>query len=291
MKKHYSIYYLFAATIALVAVSCSKESAPDTTPQAVHFTTAIATPSTTRASGAAWAANDRVGIRMFDAQGATVNAYDNRLYTVSDPAAGTLTPSAEDMYYPLDGSKVGFSAYYPYQQGVTETYSINIADQSKPADIDLLYAKTAVVYAKKTTAVPLAFSHQLSKFVIKTQKGAGITSLAGMSVTLNGMPTTASFNLHSGVLGTPATLQTIPTLSVTDGALYEAIVIPGKDIANVTLDFTIGNETFKWKPNALTFEPGKAHEWEVTVSRSAVSGIQGAITDWTTQNNGNGVAH
>lgn len=296
MKRHFLISYILSAFLALAAVSCNKESAPDTPRRAVRFNAAaanVALPESrsTRATDASWTLNDRVGIRMFNTQGNTVTGYENWLYTVSNAANGTFVPAAEDMYYPVDGSKVGFTAYYPYREAVTDSYAIDIKDQSNPAAIDLLYVKTAVDYTKENTSVPLAFNHQLSKFIIKTSVGNGITSLAGMSVTISGMPTTAAFNLHSGVSDTPANIADIFPVTVTDGALYHAIVIPGKDIANVTVDFKVGNETFTWQPNALTFEPGKSYIWEVTVGRTAVTVVGSDIKDWITVELGTGISN
>ena len=286
MKKY---IYLAIAIAALSA--CSKENEPQVeTPQQVQFTTAIAKP-VTRASGTQWSAGDKVGIRMFDAADATIAGYNNIPYTTN--ATGGLVPDGEDMYYPLNGSNVGFLAYYPYKQGTTDTYAVNIADQSKPEAIDLLYAKTATDYNKRSTAVPLTFSHKLSKFVIKTKVGAGITSLLGMTVTTK-CRTTASFNIKSGLLDNYDNLATINFKTIKEGEQYEAIILPVASASaenSMTVRFIIGTDEYVWKvPSNATFTAGNSHEWEITVTRTGVSGIQGTINPWLSGPGGSGNA-
>ena len=276
---------LYAVFVAMACTACSKENENvSTTPQAVRFTTSIAT----KATGAKWAQRDSIGIRMFDGSNNTVNGYTNRLYTTD--TLGVLTSAAEDMYYPLDGSNVGFSAYYPYLPNLTDTYTVDVTNQSVPTKIDLLYAHSAVSYNKRTAMVPLTFNHSLSKFVIKTHAGVGISSLAGMQVTIQGMNTSAPFHLTDGTFGTPTQVAPLPTRTITDGEQYEAIVIPAATLSAITVEFTLSGELFTWHAPALTFEAGKAHEWEVTVTRTGVSGIQGSIIPWTNGTGGSGSA-
>ena len=286
--------YFFLATVVIASLSaCNEEEINNQVDnqQAVHFTTAIANKAATRAAGTQWTAGDKIGIRMFDAASATVNNYDNVPYTID--AAGIITPADADMYYPLDGSNVGFLAYYPYKQGITDTYSLNIADQSTPEAIDLLHAKTTVDYNKRSTAVPLTFRHKLSKFVIKTQKGAGITSLAGMTVTTK-CRTTASFNLKSGSLDNYDNLAAINFRTIKEGEHYEAIILPVASASaenSMTVRFVIGTDEYVWKvPTTAAFTAGSIHEWEITVSRTAVTGIQGTIAPWSTGPGGSGTA-
>ena len=288
MKK----YILLAVSIVALS-ACSKENSDMLTEkQAVRFTTEItAKTAITRAAGGTWTAGDKIGIRMSDADGATVTDYDNMPYIAN--AAGNLTPAGTDMYYPLNGSNVAFSAYYPYQQGLTDTYPVNIADQSRPEAIDLLYAKTTADYNKRSATVPLAFSHQLSKFVIKTKKGKGIASLAGMTVETK-CRTTASFNLKSAELNNYNNLAAITFRTVKEGEQYEAIILPVANASaenSMTVRFTIGADEYVWKvPATAAFTAGNSHEWEITVTRTEVSGIQGSITPWTTGPGGSGTA-
>lgn len=288
MKKY---IFLAIATVALSACNKEGEYQAESQQAAVRFTAAIASETTSRASDARWTAGDMVGVRMTDASGNTITGYDNMPYTVN--AARDLTPTGTDMYYPLDGSNVGFSAYYPYQQGITDTYAVNIADQTKPEAIDLLYAKTTASYNKRSAYVPLTFSHQLSRFVIRTKRGAGIASLAGMTVSTK-CRTTAAFDLQSGVLDSYDHLATISFKAERDGERYEAIILPVAAASaqnSMTVRFIIGTEEYVWKvPATAAFASGYSHEWEVTVTRTGVSGIQGSITPWTTGIGGSGTA-
>lgn len=288
MKKY---IFLAIATVALSACNKENEYQAENQQAVVRFTAEIASKTTSRATGMQWTAGDMVGVRMADATETTVARYDNMPYTAS--TAGDLTPTGTDMYYPLDGSNVGFSAYYPYQQGITDTYTVNLANQSQPEAIDLLYAKTTASYNKRSASVPLTFSHQLSRFVIRTKRGAGIASLAGMTVSTK-CRTTAAFNLQSGVLDSYDHLATISFKVGKDGEQYEAIILPVAAASaqnSMTVRFIIGTEEYVWKvPATSAFASGYSHEWEVTVTRTGVSGIQGSITPWTTGIGGSGTA-
>lgn len=254
----------------------------------------------TKAAGTTWTAGDAIGIYMVD-NGATtvVMNTENKQYTT--PAGdGNFTPiTGSEIYYPQTG-KVDFISYYPWKASGTggienNLYPINVAVQSSPESIDLLWAKadnSGAGYDKNNGgAVALPFRHQLSKIVLLTKADPSINpaKLDGMTVTITGMNTTGTFNVLTGAFGAPATPADITPQTVTDGGQYEAIILPRKVAAqgDVTVEFALSNnETFVWKPEAgKEFESGKIHEWTITLTRTGVTAT-GTIKPWDTTGTG-----
>ena len=60
---------------------------------------------------------------------------------------------------------------------------------------------------------------------------------------------------------------------------------------SMTVRFIIGTDEYVWKvPSNATFTAGNSHEWEITVTRTGVSGIQGTINPWLSGPCGSGNA-
>ncbi|WP_295940651.1 fimbrillin family protein [uncultured Alistipes sp.] len=294
-------FFTLAAVAALTvaATSCSKDNektsgGDDLVP--VSFTSGIAT----RASGAAWTAEDQIGVYMLDEQFDVVTPYANKAYkTAVAGTTGTFTAvDGVDMYYPQDGSEVMFMAYYPYHSTLdaTESFVLDLSAQDTPAKvekIDLMRVTELDTYSKTDPEVELVFEHQLSKFIINAiaDPSLGKSSLAGMTVTIRNVYIDITYKPETGDLATTsgAVLASIAPLTITDGVVYEALVLPVYTQPEV--DFTIDGETFTWKPAGSIFEAGKEHTWDVTLKYTGVEGIQASIKPWDpTGTGGTGIA-
>lgn len=197
--------------------------------------------------------------------------------------------TGHEVYYPINGNSVDFIAYYPYvaEQALSTAYPVNVATQTSQAAIDLLWAKTAGKN-KTSGTVALTFDHKLSKLIIKTVAGVGLTAtdLANLTVTAKGMNTEAPFDLKTGTLGTAAASAAIAPAVVTKGSQYEAVVLPAVFAAagSLTMEFALNNaesEVFVWEcPANEAFEPGKEYTYTMTISRTGVS-FTCTINPWT----------
>lgn len=276
---------------AVAFTSCNVNDEIDDGNEPVRFTAGIDqqavanAPAGTRAAGTTWG-NDAIGIFMTES-GTT--HYANSKYTTTGDGKFTAAAGSE-MYYPMSGNTVTFTAYYPYESGAALGAPIDVEIETtqttgnQPA-FDLLYSSGATG-SKATAASPVAldFKHQLSKIVMNTTADASVGSaLAGMTVTIKGMNTKNTFNLATGALGaTSNTPAPITPRTVTDGTQYDAIIMPGSYSAgDVTVDFTVGSETFTWTLPATTFAPGNEYTYTVTLKRTGVQ-VTGTITAWIT---------
>ena len=138
-----------------------------------------------------------------------------------------------------------FVAYYPYAASLTgNLYKVNVTDQTKPADIDLLYSNNATGFAKGTTNNPqLQFAHKLSQIVFNITKDATVPSLDGLTITFKGLNTTADFALSDGTLTNEAAPTDIRAL--VNGAEASAIMIPAAALTGVKVVFVLNGKTFE----------------------------------------------
>lgn len=271
--------------------------------EAVSFTAAIETASNSRAAGPAtrttaggdeWAQGDMVGIFMLAAGGEITTAADvlaeNAPYTVADPATGALAPDGNDMYYPMEGS-VDFAAYYPYNAQADGTLAIDMIDQSDPAALDVLWARTDGV-SKSSAAVNLAFEHVLSKITFNITLGDGLEELTGddaTAVSLIGMPGSVTIDLSGGTLtrGAADEFTALKTeTSVGADATFSAIVIPQEagTVVRKAL-FTVDGEAYTWNiSDEEAFAAGDHYVYPVTVQKTGVTVGAPTIAAWERNN-------
>ena len=274
--------------LLLSALSCTQQDTLlQESPQAVRFTTEIVDNAATRATESQWTAGDAIGIRMTDVSGNIVDGYANVPY-IAD-VNGNFTPAEGDMYYPNSGVQVGFTAYYPYNATLQNgRFAVNLANQSNPEAIDLLHATTTAQYGKFSTGgVTLPFRHMMSKLVLKTQAGAGFTAadLTGMQVAIKRLNSHAIFNTATGELTDAVVAGIIIPHTVSDGAHYEAIVLPAVvAVVGQTMQvaFSVGGKEYVWDAPQMAFVSGQAHEWMVTISRTGITVAEGNIAPWVT---------
>ncbi|WP_018625860.1 fimbrillin family protein [Niabella aurantiaca] len=292
MYKKAQILPLAAGLMMVATASCKKDdvnNGPGTTPggNKLQFTSSIGANTGTKATGNAWEANDAIGLFMNAATGGSGLAANKQFTTTGD---GNFTEVGGPTTYPSDGSAVNFLAYYPYNAALTGTsYAVNVASQTNPAAIDLMYSSNATGFSKTSTSTPnLAFAHELSKLEITIKPGTGLASVAGVTAELQDQNTTASFDLATGTLGTGASPATINAKMETGGTdpVATAILLPLADAAGKKIIFTLNGVSYTWTlPAGARSEAGKKHSYTVALNGTAPSTtvvLLGAatITNW-----------
>jgi hypothetical protein len=249
------------------------------------------------AVGSTWEGNDAIGVFMVDNGATNVrNAEANKKYVTAAGATGNFTPDAGNtVYYPINGDKVDFIAYYPYTSSITSlgAYSVNVSNQSNLAAINLLYAKATNSgngYNKtNATPVALSFNHQLSKLTLNIAQPISSTQitaadLTSMTVRIDGLNTEASFNLATGTLGAASNVKTITPFTETAGAKYEAILLPGSfSGVSVTFTITAGSNpgVYVWNVPNGAFEAGKEYVYNIAFTGTSGNiSVTGIINAW-----------
>ena len=288
-------FILAGAVAALTLSSCSNNlddnSSWGSDSQNVKFSSYIEGQKTVKASGTTWTTGDKVGIFMKKA-GADLGAATaaNKQFVADD--RGNLTAADQALVYP-EGA-VDFVAYYPYTASVTENkVAVDVKNQSKPADIDLLYSNNATNVTASANAVHRGCKHQLATVRLNI-KAQGIASTAGLTATLTGSKTAGSFNLADGSLAvTDASAADIAFTVNAAGTQAEAIVLP-QNAANVKVKFTLNGKTVEQALPAAsaTWAAGNRYAIDVTLKGESTGEIyvnfgQATITDWTDVPGGN----
>ena len=304
MKKN---RFLAAAIIAsaVAGVSCNRNTpivVPDDQRAAVQFSSNIVTMnSVSRASANSWAVLDIIGIYMYEEN--TLDVVETKenipYFTETGGATGSFKPQGAVIYFPDNGDKVRFMAYYPYKGVVTDdsdVFKVDVSDQSDQSAIDLLYSFHAdAKYDKKSPGrkVSLVFTHQLTKVYVNVKAGDGLTNddLTNVAVSFAGLNTKADFALASGVLSNASAPQPIALKSATTpqnyAAGFESIVLPSATIPTAQIVFDLNNgdegsgvasDQFTWNfDQALA--PHAKHTLNATISRSGIV-VEATITDW-----------
>lgn len=251
----------------------------------------------TRAAGSVWDKNDAIGIYMVKSgQGLITNTIlaENKHYiTENGTSTGIFTPAntSAEINYPIDGSKVDFIAYYPYNKDIIVDYKypIDISVQTSQPAIDFLYSNNALALDKATPNIALGFKHKLTKVVFAITSG-DISDLSGLTVTIKGTKTKASFNLagneDSALVVDENSVADISANISSTGTNGEAIILPESGVGQRTFVFSLpSGESYTWQvPSTEIFEKGTKYTYNVQLQKSGAIKIDPdntTIEDWT----------
>ena len=288
---------LFVSAICvLTLISCSKDHEPQLTGNvdAKFFSTIGQMDS--RASNTTWSINDAIGIYALNTGTtlAAANIYNSgeniqHITPLGDGAFSVATAS-EAIIFPANGDVLDFIAYYPYKATIASyIYPVDVSNQSNLELIDLLYSNNASGN-KAAPTVALQFQHKLSKLIMNVSVGSGVTSLAGLTVSINDLNTQASFSLVDETLsgiGTPATLTPNVTIASDNlSATIEAILIPTQNINNAEIVFTLAGDTYTWTPGSRILLSEKKYTYAIEIAADALTATNpvGDINNWTEDN-------
>ena len=246
----------------------------------------------TRASDASWTTGDAIGIYMKktnNSLGSTALA-DNVKYVTND-GSSSFSPSdpSKAITLPYTGSKVDFIAYYPQKTSITSySYPVNLSDQSKQTDIDLLYSDNVKEITTSNPSVNLNFKHQLSKVVLNISSDKAGYSLSGLKIKISNVGVASMFSLIDGTLGLPTTIGNISMKVSSDGTTAEAILMPCADLSDKSFIFVLGEDNFILPFSNLSkissFEKSTKYMLDITLSPQvgATANLNNSnITNWT----------
>lgn len=294
MKAHHWI----AISLLTVMAGCSSssdEEPPVAQLVPINLSCSIARQETiSRATDYGFEAGDRIGLYVVNYNGSTPgtlqnngNHVNNMRFTYSD----TWTPESP-IYWKDEETKADFYLYYPYGTPTTlETYPFSVKEnQSSESNYkasDFLWGKTSGI-APTEKAINITAKHVFSCALIKVKAGNGFTeeSLAAsqMQVSINGVKTGATVNLHNGTV--TATGNSVNIIPLKEDGNYKALIVPQAITSDNLITITIDGREFKLKKD-FTFVSGKRHTFTVTVSKTS-NGINVNIGNWEDDDTDNG---
>lgn len=290
MKLSNLLYAGMLSSLALVSCTDNDENSEWTGSEGVVFTTSIQS----RVSGNSWNANDEVGIFMTPNGSEIASATAANKKYLAQTNGSLVAAPGEGVYLPATG-KVDFIAYYPYSNALSgNVMDVNVADQSKPGAIDLLYSnETKGVEAANGKTIALKFVRKMSKITLDMTKDETIESFEGLKVEMKGIATEGKFDLAKGTVkatdgkNTQAVAMNIGNVEA-HTAMATAIILPtaaATDQTKMDLTFTLAGKTFTHSIADLSaFEAGKNVTFKAKLSvnngKPVVTVGNATIKDW-----------
>lgn len=273
---------ILVSSFVLYSCSTDEDISPGVTPDSkeVRFFSSInETPRVgTRMMNSAWDSGDNIGIYMKEngkelSNTTIVSQADNIEYmTRRGDGVFTAADETQTIFFPEDGNKVDFIAYYPYQANVSNfKYPIDVSNQSSQSAIDLLYSNNSVGLSIESQQANLNFNHMLSKINFNFTAGEGVADLSELKVTIKSMPTLATFDLAKGTMDVDLTsVKNIEVKMSNEGKIGEAVLIPiGTKSIEVT--FSSGENAYTHTFSNLELRSGVKHSYNITIKDSGTS--------------------
>ena len=205
-----------------------------------------------------------------------IGSYTDYTYVASNDEGQMTLRGSTTPYYPGDGSNVDIRAYYPSTAGESFTVSSDQTTDANYKASDLMFASVSD-QARSTSAINLAFAHQMAKIIVNT------TAAEGSDITITGITLK---NIKPTVTFTPAAADVANVVGAASGEAVDitmtnngAALIPAQAVNGNFLVITTsaGNATYSL---TKTFAAGHQYTINLTVS-SAEIGTTTAITGWS----------
>lgn len=262
---------LLYLTLGLLFFSCSKEETEPTIEHAkIPITFSYQKSVDTRATDYGFETGDVIGVYITKWNGSTQttlkssgNYEDNKPFSYAN-SGFTYSPQ---IYYPSDGSKVDFYAYYP-QQTSSSASAINFKVKTNQSSGSNFTLSDFMISTKKncsasTQSIPLSFTHSLSRINI-TLDQATVPS-GTPQVYVCGMATSVKIDLVNMEYQTGSESEDI-TACLNGTRNYKAIVPPqtikaGKNFIKIV----IGGKTYTVKKDYdIILETGLEYSYTIS---------------------------
>lgn len=224
------------------------------------------------------------GIFILPANSGTINnnvLETNREYH-HEGSSSVSTLVGNQIFYPQQQA-IDIIGYAPYRSGISSTYSIDIRNQIDIKAIDFLYSNSNKNINKQSTAISLAFEHQLSMVNFHLQKSTSSSiDLNKLIISLEGFYDQAAFDLATGVIVN----KQLATNPIVIGAAREGIVIPHENINNRFFKFKQGTSEWIYKlPSIDIFEKGKQYDYLITIKDNNLTVELSSVAPWVLNSN------
>ena len=308
MKTTIKKKYLIFAAAALTLAACSNDD-ENLNGGPVELRLSSSLEVQTRAGndiqGAQFDADEDIDVFIHEdvAAGETATSqYDQPLLYTTMDANGNMSTNNQQ-YFPSSGKGVNIYAYYPSKavssiaEGAMEDFTIQ-SDQSTDENYklsDLMRGAANNPVERTRDAVPLTFSHLLTKVTVNLKQGNGQPDLEGAVVKLKGvLPTTTLITSTGNISEAKGTATDITVMKASANDDWGSAVIIPQTLSGEFFEVTLkdggvlrANINFQ---ETITFMSRKEYKYEITVNLTTLAVFSSAINDWTTESTGSGFA-
>ena len=290
------INYLFLAfVVVLVFLNCSKENSIDqeigkeVKVTATFSGMSVSSEVTTRVTDTSWEKDDAIGLFMMNSAVALdESALASNVKYITDGTQEFNNPSQNKIYYPFNKKNVDIIAYYPYDSSIKDlTYEIDVTNQIKLSDIDLLYSNEIKSVNSTAGIVNLHFIHQLVKVIIKLDVGDTGVELNKFSAIIANVNRSALFSLANGEISNKNDIGNINFNVRSNNKTAEAILLPEDDLSDKELIITIDETSFSLSLDNTAkdnkFKQSNIYTYSIALREGKgpiLDGLTATIEDW-----------
>ena len=210
---------------------------------------------------------DQVGIYILHS-GQLIEQATHRNVQMRISTDGPLKAST-DLLYPDATSSVDIIGYHPYTRigdGVS-SIPVIVSGQFRGLAEEILYAK---VTDMEPTASPvqLKFQYSLAKVEVEISSNSHLIDYAGITATLDGLPTKAKLSLCDGRIVEKEAVQPISMYQKScdsKTAIFEMLAIPTENV-EVKLTFLIEGKEYTTEMELMNIEAGKRYQLSVNIN-------------------------
>lgn len=256
-------FYISAALVLLMAVSCSKSGQGDyySDPDAVHFSAVVGSGTKTSPVGSAdeqtkFSSGDKVAISDGGA-----------FYSYSLNSSGEWTPVDPAKFIRWTSASTTFRAYYPVRDGVSVSSATLPTDQSTLdalASADWMTVTSTVSKPQDGFTVNLQFQRRTARVKVTIEK---------------------FLDEFNGKNPTISALSVCGTKTYCDGNAYYALSLPRSlesDLPLITLTVSFdGGTKVLYVKGIPTLEEGKTYSYSLTVGKNEVRVASVMVNEWT----------
>ncbi|WP_165044476.1 fimbrillin family protein [Dysgonomonas sp. ZJ709] len=238
-----------------------------------------------------WEVNDKIGVLVVNKESTEVlSEYKNLQFKALEGNNATAFEAVgEKIYYPEDGKRLVFKAYYPFidnNQWQENEVAIDLTDQTDLSKLDLLYAtanngNNGYATADQNTPVSLVFKHQLSMLSMSIASSDN----SSLEIKIQNTPGKVLFDVKTGLLKTEESSKE-STFSIPlnkKNNKYES-VLSSIESDNAVLIIKQGDKEYKHELSKTfaTLEKGKKHKLNITIKNGMLA--NGNIEEWGEEN-------
>ena len=222
--------------------------------------------------------------------GTNVTTYDQPLTYVANGSGGLNNTQ----YWPKDGNGLHIYGVYPLAAAETagaynatgKSFSVQTDqttdDNYMASDLMTGLPTEGNPVTRTPAAVPLTFTHLLTKIDVSLTAGSGFTQaeMANAVVSILSTKPTTTFNVQNATVGTASGDAT--TITAGTGAATSAIIVPQALAAGSNfIQVAVGGGNYIYKlPAAITLAPSTKYTYNLTVTKTGLTLSGTTITPW-----------
>lgn len=252
-----------------------------------------------------WESGDAIGVYMLDAGTGNIrNSAMNIQYNADVQVTSTTTDfTAANGGIGIYDQPCDFVAYYPYASDEEDKvdagagiYKVDLADQSAGISMhDLMWVKVADKSTEelKNNGLTMTFKHQLALLYVNIKN----EDVKVENVKVNGLNTTANFDLFTGELSIDAMPKAITLHKLSDKS-FVGVMLPAESLVKVmSVSIEVAGKKFQYMVSAASsvtkFEAGNEYIFNINLkdaSGNLLPGGSGSTEGWKPGGNENGDA-